>query len=174
MPPPLPQRRAAYWTYSIDGSGNMTSTVTDLQAAISLPGSSEALAVNNSGQMVGLCNGTATSELGTISNDVWFYHFGDASYTDLTTLAGLYENRTGGKAEVLCRQPDQQRRTGCGRGQCRHYGRPVYNAAIWDSANGLRDLNTAFSAYLAAWSAVNGGATVVAQRRRHRQSTTRT
>ena len=36
-----------------------------------------------------------------------------------------------------------------------------YHAAIWDATNGLRDLNTVFAAYLTAWSAANGNATVV-------------
>ena len=131
--------------------------MTDLQAAISLPGASEALAVNNSGQMVGLCKGLASGEMGA-NDDVWFYHLGDASYKDLTTLSGLLENYTGGKA--LCSGANLINSDGQVVGE-EINATDGYHAAIWDSANGLRDLNTAFSAYLAAWSAANGGATVV-------------
>ena len=129
VPPALPQRRAAYWTYSIDGSGNMTSTVTDLQAAISLPGASEALAVNNSGQMIGLSGGTATSdEGGSASYPLWFYHFGNSSYTDLTSLVGLFEPKVGCK--TMCSGANLLNSDGQVAGEISVSG--VNHAAIWD------------------------------------------
>jgi hypothetical protein len=154
-PPALPQRRAAYWTYSINGSGVMTSTVTDLHAALGLPGGSSVVAVNNSGQMVGFMNGSATAEQGA-NQDVYFYHFGDASYTNLTAL-GLKEPFTGGKTGAS--GSNLINNNGQVVGETSVSG--VYHAAIWDSTNGLRDLNTLYAADLAAWSTTNGGATVV-------------
>jgi hypothetical protein len=166
MPPPLPTSHAAYWTYSINGSGVMTSTVTDLGAAIGFPGDftnggSEVLAVNNAGQMVGLDKGTATGEMGTVYHDVWLYHFGDATYTDLTTTAGLYENRTGGKTMTSGANLINRNGQVVGEMNLGTTDAPVWNAAIWDTSNGLRNLNALYAADLAAWSAANGGATVV-------------
>ena len=164
-PPALPKRVAAYWTYNIDGGGNMTSTAYDLGTPLALVGASETLAVNNSGYTVGLMNGSATSDMGASSgysnaNHVWFYHLGDGSYTDLTALNGgngLAELKTGGK--TMDTGANLINSSGQVVGEMGVSG--AAHAAVWSASAGLQDLNTLYSADLAAWSAAHGNQTIV-------------
>jgi hypothetical protein len=109
--------------------------------------------------MIGLAGGSAESVLGgSASFPLWFYHIGDATCTNLPAAGiGIFEPRCSGRAmssgaNLINSDGQVVGETTAG---------SATDAAIWDSTNGVRDLNTVFSAYLAKWSAENNNATVV-------------
>ena len=115
-------------------------------------GGSQTLAVNNSGYVVGLMDGSATGEMGTSgynnTNHVWFYHLGDGTYTDLTATVGLAEPKTGGKTAGSS-GPNLINSSGQVVGRINVSG--VAHAALWNPATPgvITDLNTLYATDLA-------------------------
>ncbi len=154
IPLPLPLNHAVIWNYSITG-GVLNATATDINASVGNSASgSSALAINNEGQVFGQYNG-GPGLIPSNAANTYLYNINTNAFTDLGALR-TYAATGGGYCGLLNMKGQVVGEENVGTPDV-----PVWHAAIWDASNGLRDLNTVYASTLAAWSAANGGTTMV-------------
>jgi hypothetical protein len=142
---------ATVWTYSVSG-GTLTANVTSLYPYLSVArptmNTSFALAVNNSGLVVGEVQTAAEGNSGanaSANNDTYLYNPTGEQVTYLSDLGLRFALQTttyitGGYGNLIndAGQVVGEEQVG-----------GVWHAAIWDATNGLRDLNTVYAGLLA-------------------------